>query len=64
MNEFYDQLEPVTAPEELDDTQGAVVLISIAVSLKRIADALSQGGIEDTAFYAGRAFENGRRSAS
>jgi hypothetical protein len=39
-------------------------LVSIAISVKRIADALTgpqSGLLEDVFFHAGRAFENGRR---
>lgn len=44
----------------------APAIYSVAISLKRIADVASgpgcvSGFIEDIAFNAGRAFENGRR---
>lgn len=58
-----DQFEPA-AVENFSVTEG-VLLASIAISLKRIADAATAPGglnFENAAWEAGRAFMSGQRS--
>jgi len=67
-----DQLEPgalvssnLLFPIADSKVDGYRIQLSIAISLKRIADKLDGGhghGLEDMFYNAGRAFENGRNA--
>ncbi len=67
---ILDQLEPgalqqsaVFKEEVLEGGFDRRVAVSAAISLKRIADALTGNGVDftDAAWRAGQAFENGRK---